>query len=199
MLTRRSVRFPSAFSLVEVLAALTILGLATAALLLANETTTQSMHDAIAETIARGIAEQVLDDIAGMRYVEVGESETVLPLGTETGETRTPLQTALFDDIDDFHDLDQSPLLDPWGIALGQGNDLGQLRPEDFRITEGYLANWQVAVSIKYVNESNPAINLTGSATSGMRAATVTVSRTVNGARVTLTQLRRVFSYVPSL
>lgn len=199
MLTRRSIRSSRAFSLVEVLASLTILGLAAAALLLANETTSRSMHDAIAETIARGIADQVLDDVAGMRYVESGESETVLPLGSESGEARTPLQMAAFDDIDDFHGINQSPPLDRWGVALGQGDGAGGLRAADFRISDEYLANWQVTVSITYVNETDPAIDLTGSSTSGMRAATVTISKTVDGVRVTLAQVRRVFSYVPSL
>jgi hypothetical protein len=51
-------------------------------------------------------------------------------------------------------------------------------------------------IVITYVNESNPAVDLTGSATSGMRAATVTVTRIVNGTNDQLAQVRRVFSYV---
>ena len=188
--------FHGAFSLVEVLVSLTIIGLAGAALLLAAESTTQTGNDALAATIVRGIADQILDDMLGQRYVAVGESPTVLPFGTETGEASNPVKTVLFDDTDDFHRTTPTPLLDPWGIALGQGNGAGGLRPEDFRVSDSYLANWRTVVVITYVNESNPAVDLTGAATSGMRAATVTVTRTINGTTDTLAQVRRVFSYV---
>lgn len=187
-----------AFSLVEVLVSLTIIGLAGAALLLATESTTQTGNDALAATIARGIAEQILDDVLGQRYMAAGESPTALPFGPEAGEVSTPVKTILFDDADDFHRLDQSPPLDPWGIALGQGNGTGGLRPEDFRLSAAYLANWRVTVAIHYVSESDPAVDLTGTATSGLRSATVTVSRTVNGVTDTLAQMRRVFSHVPT-
>lgn len=188
----------SAFSLVEVLVSLTIIGLAGAALLLATESTTQAGNDALAATIARGIAEQILDDVMGQRYVAAGESPTVMPLGPEAGETSTPMKTVLFDDTDDFHGLDQSPPLDPWGVVLGQGNGAGGMRPDDFRLSASYLANWRVTVAVRYVSESDPSLDVTGSATTGLRSVTVTVLRTVNGVTDTLATVRRVFSYVPT-
>ena len=188
-----------AFSLVEVLVSLTIIGLAGAALLLATESTTQAGNDAVSATIARGIADQVLDDLLGRRYVAAGEAETVLPLGTELGEASTPPKTILFDDTDDFDRLELSPPVDPWGIGIGQGNGAGGLRPEDFRVSSSHFANWKVSVVIRYVNESNPAVDLTGSATSGMRSATVTVTRTINGVTDELARIRRVFAYVPTI
>lgn len=198
MESRTRHHFRRAFSLVEVLVSLTIIGLAGAALLLAAESTTQTGNDALAATIARGIAEQILDDVLGQRYVAAGESPTVLPFGTEAGEASIPVKTVLFDDTDDFHRIDQSPPLDPWGVALGQGDNAGGLRAEDFRLSASFLANWRTVVALTYVNETNPAVDLTGSATSSMRAATVTVTRTVNGVTDTLAQIRRVFSHVPT-
>ena len=192
-------QYRCAFSLVEVLVSLAIIGMAGAALLLATESANQNGNDALSATIARGIAEQVLDDVMGQRYMAVGESSTVLPLGIETGEASTPVKTALFDDTDDFHGLDQSPPLDRWGISLGQGNGAGGLRPDDFRLSPSYLANWRLTVAIRYVDEANPAADLAGNATGGMRSATVTVTRTVNGVTDTLAQVRRVFSYVPTI
>jgi prepilin-type N-terminal cleavage/methylation domain-containing protein len=186
-----------AFSLVEVLVSLTIIGLAGAALLLAAETTTLNGQDAVAATIARGIAEQLLDDLAGQRYVALGKSPTGLPFAKETGETSTPPKTSLFDDLDDYHQLDLAPPLDPWGVPLGQGNGSGGLRPEDFRVSPTFFARWRARVEVTYVNEADPSVNLAGSATSGMRAATVSITRTVNGVTETLAQVRRVFSYVP--
>ncbi len=191
-------RFRCAFSLVEVLVSLTIIGLAGAALLLAAESTTQTGNDALSATIAHGIAEQILDDVMGQRYVAATDSPTVLPFGIEAGESNNPVKIVLFDDTDDFHGLDQTPPLDPWGVALGQGDSAGGLRPEDFRVSASSFANWRTTVAITYVNETNPAVDLTGSATSGMRAVTVTVKRTVNGVTDTLTKIRRVFSYVPT-
>ena len=188
-----------AFSLVEVLVSLSIIGMAGAALLLATESTTQVGNDAVSATIARGIAEQILDDLLGRRYVAVGEAATVLPLGPESGETSTPPKTILFDDTDDFDGLQLSPPVDPWGISVGQGNGAGGTRPDDFRVSTSFFANWKVTVAIRYANESNPAMDLTGSSTSGMRSATVTVSRTLNGVTDELAKIRRVFAHVPTI
>ena len=151
---------------------------------------------ALGGTIARGIADQIVDEVLGQRYVEPGKSATVLPLGPDTGESGSPLKTRRFNDTDDFHGINQSPPLDPWGIAVGHGDGTGRQRPEDFRIADSFLANWRTRVAVTYVNEANPAVDLTGSATSGMRAVTVTVTREANGVTDTLAQVRRVFSYV---
>jgi hypothetical protein len=147
-------------------------------------------------TIARGIADQILDDLLGQRYVAAGESPSVLPLGMEAGESSNPVRTILLDDTDDFHLVAFDSPLDPYGRPLGQGDGAGGLRPEELRVSESFLANWRVEIVITYVNESNPAVDLTGSATSGMRAATVTVTRIVNGTSDQLAQVRRVFSCV---
>jgi prepilin-type N-terminal cleavage/methylation domain-containing protein len=185
-----------AFSLVEVLVSLTIVGLAGAALLLASETATQAGNDAVSATIARGIADQIVDEVLGKRYVEPGEAATVLPLGVEAGEGNVPLKTNLFDDSDDYHGIELAPPLDPVGIPLGFGDGNGALRAEDFRIGDTFFSNWRVVVAITYVDEANPSVDLTSTATSGMRAVTVTVYRQGNGTTDQLAQVRRVFSYV---
>jgi hypothetical protein len=95
--------------------------------------------------------------------------------------------------------VELSPLVDPWGIPYGQGNGAGGLRSASLRVTDGYFTGWRATVSVAYVQEDDPTVELTGGATSGMRAVTVTILRSVGGETDQLAQVRRVFSYVPSL
>jgi type II secretory pathway pseudopilin PulG len=184
------------FSLVEALVALTLIGLASSTLLLATASTVQSGADASARTIARGIAEQMIDEILGQRYHEQGTSARGA-LGPESGETATPPRTLLFDDADDYANFESSPLRDSWGMPLGQGNGLGGLRATDFRLPDNYFAQWKVRITITYVNESDPTKDLSGLATSVVRAVRIQVTRNWNGTDQELVSLRRVIAYVP--
>jgi prepilin-type N-terminal cleavage/methylation domain-containing protein len=185
------------FSLIEVLVSLTLLGLAGSTLLLATSATVQSGHDALAQTIARGIAEQVLDDALGRRYHEPGGSALSYPLGREAGETSVPLQTILFDDTDDYHQYVGSPPRDAWGIELGTGDGQGGQRPEAFRVSAGYFSGWTVEVTIAYADENDPSIDLASPQASGLRSVRVRVTRSWDGGDQELAVLRQVFAYVP--
>lgn len=196
---RVSLHNRTAFSLVEVLVSLTILGMAAAALLLASETMALNSQDAVARTVAGGIARQLLDEVASRRYMELGTSSLALPLGPDSGEKPTPRRSVLFDDIDDYHGLSHAPLRDEFGVLFGEGNGQGGTRPTEFRVPDNYFANWRVDVTVAYVDPSNPAVDLSGNATGEMRAVTVTVARSTQGTWETLAQQRRVFSYVPPL
>jgi hypothetical protein len=182
---------------VEVLVAMTLLGLASSTLLLATVATVQSGHDALSQTIARGIAEQVIDDVLGQPYYEPGGNPFSYPLGAEAGETANPPATFLFDDADDFHEYVSVPPRDPFGIELGSGNGVGGQRAEHLQLPEGYLSNWRVEVAITYVDEVDLSVDLTPPTTSGLRAVRVRVSRTWDGVDRELVMLRQVFSYVP--
>jgi Tfp pilus assembly protein PilV len=188
----------SGFSLVEALVALTLIGLASSTLLLATASTVQSGADATAQTIARGIAEQVMDEILGQRYHEPNGAARGT-LGPETGESSTPPRTILFDDTDDYAGFTSSPLRDAWGIALGQGNGLGGLRATEFRLPDSYFADWRVNVQVTYVDEDDPTTDLSGFATSVVRAVRVQVTRNWNGTAQDLATIRRVIAYVPSV
>jgi type II secretory pathway pseudopilin PulG len=183
---------------VEALVALTLIGLASSTLLLATASTVQSGADATAQTMARGIAEQVMDEVLGQRYHEPGGSARAT-LGPESGETASPPRTLLFDDADDYAGFASSPPRDTWGIQLGQGNGLGALRAADFRLPDNYLSDWNVQVTVSYVNENDPTKDLSGSATSVVRAVRVRVTRNWNGTAQELASIRRVIAYVPPL
>ncbi|MGE0758768.1 MAG: prepilin-type N-terminal cleavage/methylation domain-containing protein [Pirellulaceae bacterium] len=187
------------FSLVEVLVSLTLLGLAGSTLLLATASTVQAGGDALAQTIARGIAEQLIDDVLGQPYIESGGNALAYPLGRESGETTVPLKTILFDDSDDYHQYTSTPPRDPWGCELGTGDGEGGLRPEAFRVADGYFVNWNVEVTVQYADESNPTIDLVAPATSGLRSVTVRITRDQDGGVQELVTLRQVFAYVPPI
>jgi prepilin-type N-terminal cleavage/methylation domain-containing protein len=185
------------FSLIEVLVSLTLLGLAGSTLLLATTATVQSGQDALSRTIARGIAEQMMDDVLGRRYHEPGGGALSYPLGREAGETAVPLKTILFDDTDDYHGYTSSPPRDAWGIELGTGDGQGGQRPEGFRVPAGYFAGWSVEVTMAYADENDPSIDLVSPQTSGLRSVRVRVTRSWDGGDQELAVLRQVFAYVP--
>lgn len=186
------------FSLVEVLVALSVVGIAASTLLLASASTVESGSDVKARLVARGLAEQMLDDLLGQPYCEPGTSPTTWPLGPESGESSLVPKTILFDDSDDYHLYRSSPPRDRWGIEAGQGDGQGGRRRESFRLPDEYFAGWQVELQVTYANENNPSLDLPASQTSGLRAARVRISRTVNQSVEELILLRRVFAYVPS-
>jgi prepilin-type N-terminal cleavage/methylation domain-containing protein len=190
---------PAGFSLVEVLVALTIIGLASSTLLLATASTVQSGNDALSQTIARGIAEQLLDEAIGRGYHERGGSATSWPLGPESGETSNPAKSILFDDTDDYAGYSMSPPADPWAIELGHGDGAGSRRPEAFRLRDGYFSGWSVKVTVTYVDENDPQKDLTPPTTSVMRAVRVQVFRNWDGTPREIVSLRRVLAYVPPL
>ncbi|MFV1965487.1 MAG: prepilin-type N-terminal cleavage/methylation domain-containing protein [Pirellulaceae bacterium] len=192
-------RQASAFSLVEVLVALTILGMAGAALLLATEAAATATDDALERTIAQGVAQQYIDDCLGNRYVEAGVSPELPWLGRENGEHAWPLKTALFDDTDDFNGYESYPLRDSWAVALGQGDAQGSTRHPQFQLRSDYFDRWFTRIRVHYVDADQPAKNLPSGQTSGFRAVEVEVGRVLpNGSIRVLSQLRRVYSYVPS-
>lgn len=198
MRAHRVATSPNAFTLVEVLVSLTILAMAGAALLLATEGVNASSADALETTVAQGLAESVMADILTRSFAEPGVAVGSTTLGPDAGETSTPVQTRLFDDVDDFHGLRQTPPVDAWGIAVGKGTGSGGTRPTDFQVATDYFAGWSLAVSVKYADESNPAVDLTGNGTSGIKGVTVTLSRTSAGTTKIMAQIRRVVAYVPS-
>jgi hypothetical protein len=155
--------------------------------------------DCLEQTIAAGMAQQLLDEVVGARYMELGlrePNEHLEPDGTEAATgTRE-----LFDDIDDYNGVRQQPPTDRWGIALGQDDGEGGGRHPNFRIPSGYLDRWRQEVDVYYVDPADLSMRLTGSQVSDYRAVEVRIVYVDpdRGDRV-LSTLRRVVAYVPAM
>jgi prepilin-type N-terminal cleavage/methylation domain-containing protein len=191
------------FTLIEALAALTIMALAGSVLLLAAQTSLDATDDAAKQAIAQGICEQVLDEIMSNRYMESGTAYNQNTLVAESGESTRNL----FDDTDDYNGYSAQPPRDPWGQNLGAGNDAGGLRNANFSIPNTFLQKWRVRVDIYYVSAGDLSQRLdsppvaaggTLTTTSGYRAAEVTVEYLDNdGTTKPLATGRRVYAYIP--
>jgi type II secretory pathway pseudopilin PulG len=183
------------FTLVEAVVSTAIVTIAGSALLLGIASAIETTDLVLEQTLAEGIAQQLMDEIAGCRYAEPGAGGQQVTLGTEAGETGGQSREA-FDDLDDYHGLNVSPPRDPWGIALGQDDGFGSNRPSAFRAKRGFQ-NWRQRVEVYYADPSDFTQPLAAGQTSNYKVVLVSIHLDENNASRPLAQLMRVFSYVP--
>lgn len=181
----------------EAVVAMTIMSIAGAGLLLDVGSLLSATDSQLRQFTANGLALQMMDEIAGMRYMENGASPTGA-LGPEAGEKAGPGRS-LFDDIDDYTGLVVQPPADRWGIALGADDGDGSTRDANFQLASTTLARYKLQVSVFYVQPSAPTTPLGAGSTSNYRTVQVQVfyNDPVSGLQQ-VASLSRVFSYVPS-
>ncbi len=177
---------------------MTILALAGTVLLLGIETSLRTAADAEDETIALGIANQMVDEILGHRYMtNLSTNPYDYPLGPSSWEQGGNGRER-FNDSDDFNGFTAQPAEDTWGVEMGCGDGAGGLRHEDFQLPPGRFDRWKQEVKVYYVNETNPSVKLTGSQTSNFRCLEVSILREEpSGAWRPLAVAKRVYTYVP--
>lgn len=185
------------FTLIEAILALTISVIAGAAIILGLTSSLQTTSIAEDETVALGMAKQMMDEIAGMRYADENEGPYQTSLGPEVGETSTTGRPQ-FDDIDDFNGLVTTSPTDYWGMPLGTDDGEGGTRHTELQAPANSFDTWRREVDVYYGNPADFDTPLGGSATSDYRVVVVRVFRTdVDGSEHELARLRRVFTYVP--
>jgi type II secretory pathway pseudopilin PulG len=197
-------RTRTGFTLIEALAAITIMAFAGSVLLLAAQTSLDASDDAAKQAIAQGICEQVLDEIMSKRYMESGQSYDQATLSFEAGESGRQN----WDDTDDFNGYSAQDIQDTYGKTLGTGDDAGGFRHSNFRIASSFFNKWRVRVDVYYVDSNdltvrldNPAVAAGGTITtrSGYRCAEVFVEyQDTDGTYRTLAKGRRVYAYIPA-
>jgi type II secretory pathway pseudopilin PulG len=186
-----SQRRRAAFTLVEALVATSLTVLAGSAVLLALESSLKTTEAALEQTIAQGIAEQLLDEVAAAKYPPPSST----PQSPSGGSAP---QRCTFDDIDDFHGYSSVPV-DRFGRALGTGGVSGTQRPPALRLRDNYFTTWRATIEVFFVSDANFSQPLTGQ-TSNHRAVKVRVLATnLDGTTRQLTEAQRVFAYVPAL
>jgi hypothetical protein len=182
--------------LIEAMVALSITAMAGAVLLLAAEGVLETTNDAVAQTIAQGMATQLIDEVLGSRYC-AGTDPYETTLGPSATE-RAGSGRERFNDTDDFNGYSAQPPKDTWGKSLGQGDWNGALRHPSLRSPGDPFSQWQQKIEVYYVNPSNPATRLPDASPTDYRAVEVTIQRVeTNGAVRPLCNMRRVFCYVP--
>jgi len=193
----RSAADRHAFTLVEALVASTITAIAGSALLLGIATSMDATDENLEETVAMGIAQQLMDEISAQQYMQPGTTPNASFLGPDGNASQGPGRTK-FNDIDDYNGLQTQPPTDRWGVTLGTGNGLGAQRAPNFKATPGYFNRWHQKVTVYYVSDTDFTTPMANGGTSYHKAVKIQilVDDPVRGpmARATLT---RVFSYVP--
>lgn len=186
-----------AFTLVEAMVALMIAGMASSALLLSLTSATSTLDDAVRQQTAAGIAQTFLDEITGMRYMELGASPYATGL-TAGADEQAATGRSIYDDIDDYNGLRFQPPLDRNGQTLGNENGDLAARDPRFRIPTATINRWRVETDVFYVAENAWLTPLTGSTTSNFRTARVRVYYVpTTGSMVLMNDSARTFSYVP--
>jgi type II secretory pathway pseudopilin PulG len=196
---RKSGRRRAAFTLVEALVAVTIAAVAASALLMGIHSSLQTTEAAMQQTIAAGMAQQLMDEVVGNLYCAPGTTGYDTSFshssweGQGTGRER-------YNDIDDYHGERATPPKDPWGVVLGKDDGKGGQRHVAFQAPSGYFDKWQQEIDVYYVRETDPGVRLPSGQTSDYRAVEVRiVDIKPDGARRELVKLRRVVAYVPVL
>lgn len=184
------------FTLVESMIAVSILGIAGGALLIGTAANSAATRDALERTLALGMAQQLLDEILGMRYCEAGVSPTDTSLTANASETAAGARK-LFDDIDDYNGIRTTPATDRYGITLGMDDGRGGTRNAAFQVSAGYFTGWKQCVDVQYVSETNFATPLSSGVSNYRRIHVwITVDQS-DGSTRTLADISRVVSNVP--
>ncbi|MBA4018346.1 MAG: hypothetical protein C0483_14365 [Pirellula sp.] len=184
------------FTLIETMTAMAILALVGGTLMANMAATTNTSQDAVDRAIAQGMAQQLLDEICGMKYAESLGTEYDTGIGPGSPETSAGARKE-FDDIDDYLGVNTSVPTDRWGIALGTDNGRQGSRLAAFRAPSTFFTGWRQQVDVFYVNDTNLATKLT-SGTSSHRKIEVRITAAQADGRIReLAYISRVVAYVP--
>jgi type II secretory pathway pseudopilin PulG len=197
MLTARRIR-RRAFTLVEAVVATSITAVAGSALLLGISSSLKTTNDVLYQSLAAGLAQRLMDEIAGKLYCGDPTTPYEYPLGPSAYESGGVCRER-YTDTGDYNGFSAQPPKDYWGVAIGTEDGQGGTRDPHFQISSSLFANWQQSVSVYYVNPANLSQALPAGQTSDYRAAEVKIYfKDPNQGTRLLTTLRRVFTHVPS-
>lgn len=186
------------FTLVEALVSLTVIAMSASALFLAVQTTVQARTDAMHQTIATGLARQLIDEVLGQPYHSPTGGPKAYPLGP-TAYEKAGKGRERFNETGDYNGYVAQPPVDMWGVPIGEDNGRGGRRHANARVSPSFLGSLRQVVEVYYVSDDNPSLRLGPGKTSGRRAVDVHILRVNSDNSTTeLARLRQVFAYVPS-
>jgi len=170
---RRRAPPAAAFTLVEALVSITITAIAASVLLLGIESSLRTTDEGLEQTIATGMAQQLLDELVGAHDR---------------------------DQIDAYDGLRKQPPVDRWGIELGKDDGEGGERHPLFRAPEGFFDRWRQEIDVHCVSESALTTPLADGVTSDYRLVEVRITYDdPERGRRELAKLRRIVAYVQPL
>lgn len=192
---RRTTRV--AFTLIETVTALTLASIAGVTILASLANTTGGTQQALDKVIAQGLAQQLLDEVSGMKYVETPGGEYDVPMGPGSPEVAAGARRQ-FDDIDDYNGVAATPPTDRWGIRLGTDDGRQGTRNAAFQIPSTTLNGWKQQVDVYYVSDSNLSTVLTSGASNHRQIRVRILATEADGTVTTLADISRVVANVPA-
>ena len=177
--------------------AVAITAMAGIAILTGVSAALQNTQYTLEQTIGLGLAQQLMDEIAGKPYAANPSNPFDTPLGPSASDLAGPGRSR-FGNIGSYNGFVGYPPTDSTGILLGTGNGQGGQRDPNLQ-NATYFNNWQRSVVVYYVSPSDMSTAMPAGQTSNHRAVEVQVSvHDASGAIRPVFKLRRVFSYVPN-
>jgi type II secretory pathway pseudopilin PulG len=191
-------RRPAAFTLVEALVAISITAIGAAALLLGISSSLETTNDALEETMAAGMARQLLDEVVGARYYAAGIGDPYQTAFGPSSDEQSGRGRERYDDIDDYSGFRSKPPADPWGVPLGTDDGEGSQRHPSFFAPPHVLDNWQQEIDVYYVDPSDLSTRLPPGQVSDYRVVEVRIVLVdPDRGRRELASARQVVAYVP--
>jgi hypothetical protein len=187
----------AAFTIIEATIAVSITAMAGIAILTGASAALQNTQYTLEQTVGLGLAQQLIDEIAGKPYAANPSNPFDTPLGRSAGDLAGPGRSR-FSNIGSYNGFVDYPPTDSTGILLGTGNGQGSQRDPNLQ-NSTYFQNWQRSVVVYYVSPTDFSTALGAGQTSNHRAVEVQVSiHDKSGAVRPVIKLRRVFTYVPN-
>ncbi len=185
--------------------AITITAVAASALLLGIDTSLMTTNEALEQTIAIGMAQQLMDEVLGARHtadmdgasLPAYESDYYDP---DDAEFASMPDREFFEDIDEYNKYTNQPPQDCYGVDLGSDDGEGDERNPNFMAQAGMFSNWRRQIQVYYVNSTDLKTPLAAGQTSDYRAVEVRVlyNDPDKGWRE-LARLQQVVVYVPPI
>lgn len=176
--------------------AIVVLGIAGATLLAGLGSSAATTRDALERTIALGLAQQLLDEVSGMRYCESGGPWNDTFMGANSSELSAGARRE-FDDVDDYNGVRTTPPTDRWGVTIGTDNGRQGTRHANFQVSSGFFTGWKQWIDVQYVSESNFSTVLSSGTSSYRRIRVQITVDQADGTTRTLADVSRVVSYAP--
>jgi prepilin-type N-terminal cleavage/methylation domain-containing protein len=191
--------FRGGFTLIEAMVSIALTAVAASVLLLGTTASLQTTDEAMQKTIAYGMAQQLMDEAVGCRYMELGGSPyDAVPRPSAAESTRGTRE--LFDDIGDFSGHRGQAPVDLYGVALGMDDGQGGQRNPAFQCPAGFFADWRQEIDVYYVADTDLTSPLPAGQTSDYRAVEVRIIyNDPNRGPRELAKIRRIVTYVAPL
>lgn len=191
------------FTFVESVIAMTVIALAGAALLTSVASAVTSCNDSIFQAVGRGLAQQLMDEIAASKF----------PSSTTTATATTT--RAYFTAIDDYSGFTEHPPHAKGGDVLGTEQSSATIsysammlttpstssstsRPTALQVPTDFMNRFTRTVLVERVQPSTSGVWTASAQSSTYRRVTVTVSYTVSADQTRqVAKVSRIFASVP--